>query len=229
MDGAIGFQTRGKNMSADSDLQKLVLSELAWEPSVTAGHIGVTAKSGVVTLSGHVETYVQKFAAEKAVRRVKGVRAVAEEIEVRFSSGVSHADDDIAAAAAQSIAWNASLPHNAVIAKVEKGWVTLTGQVGWHYQQEAAEHDVRSLRGVIGVTNSISLKPRVNTANLSDDIMHALGRSWFFDKETVHVRSAGGKVYLTGTVPSWHDRELAATTAWSAAGTTDVENDLTIA
>ena len=216
-------------MSKDSELQKLVLSELAWEPSVTAGHIGVTALNGVVTLSGHVETYMQKFAAEKAVRRVKGVKAVAEEIEVRLPSGVRHADDDIAAAAAQHISWDVSLPHDSVMAKVEKGWVTLTGQVGWHYQQEAAEHDVRGLHGVIGVSNDITLKPRVNVANLSDDIMHAMDRSWFFDKETVHVRAEGGKVILTGSVPSWHDRMLASTTAWSAAGTTEVENDLTIA
>ncbi len=215
-------------MSTDSDLQKLVLSELAWEPSVTAGHIGVTAKAGVVTLSGHVESYVQKFAAEKAVRRVKGVKAVAEEIEVRLPSGASHADDDIASAAAHCIAWDVALPRDAIIAKVEKGWVTLTGQVGWHYQQEAAEHDVRGLHGVIGLTNSITLKPRVNVANLSDDIMNAMGRSWFFDKETVHVRANGGKVTLTGTVPSWYDRELAETTAWSSAGTTAVENDLAI-
>ena len=216
-------------MSKDSELQKLVLSELAWEPSVTAGHIGVTAKDGVVTLSGHVETYVQKYAAEKAVRRVKGVKAVAEELEVRLPSSVKHADDDIAAAAAQHIAWDVSVPRDSVMAKVEKGWVTLTGKVDWHYQQEAAANDVRGLHGVIGVSNDITLKPRVNVANLSDDIMTAMGRSWFYDKETVHVRADGGKVTLTGSVPSWHDRQLATTTAWSAAGTTAVENDLMIA
>ncbi len=216
-------------MSADSELQKLVLSELAWEPSVTAGHIGVTAKAGVVTLSGHVETYVQKFAAEKAVRQVKGVKAVAEEIEVRLPSGVSHADDDIAAAAAQRIAWDVALPRDAIVAKVEKGWVTLTGQVGWHYQQEAATLDVSGLHGVIGVTNNIKLKPRVNVANLSGDIMNAMGRSRYFDQETVHVRADGGKVTLTGSVPSLYDRQLASRTAWSAAGTTEVENDLAVA
>jgi len=215
-------------MSADSNLQKLVLAELAWEPSVTAGHIGVTAKGGMVTLTGHVETYVQKFAAERAVRRIKGVKAVAEEIEVRLPSGLSDADDDIASAAAQRLEWNVALPRNAIIAKVEKGWVTLTGEVGWHYQKEDAEHDVRGLRGVIGVTNHIALTPRVNVANLSDEIQFALGRSWMFDSEAVHVRAEGGKVFLTGSVPSWHDRNLVSTTAWSAPGTTEVWNELSI-
>jgi osmotically-inducible protein OsmY len=215
-------------MSADTDLQKRVLAELAWEPRVTAGHIGVTAKAGMVTLTGHVETYVQKFAAEKAVRSVKGVKAVAEEIEVRLPTGLSDADDDIATAAAQRLEWNVGLPRNAIIAKVEKGWVTLTGDVGWHYQKDDAEHDVRGLRGVIGVTNRIKLTERVNVANLSDDIQHALGRSWMFDLETVHVRAEGGKVFLSGSVPNWHDRNLATTTAWSAPGTTEVHNDLAI-
>jgi osmotically-inducible protein OsmY len=216
-------------MSIDSDLQKLVLSELAWEPSVTAGHIGVTAKAGVVTLSGHVESYLQKRAAERVVRRVKGVKAVVEEIEVRLPSAASHADDEIAAAAVQRIAWDSSLPRHAIAIKVEKGWVTLSGEVGWHYQYEAAEDDIHSLQGVVGVTNRITLKPRVNVQNLSDDIMSAMGRSWLFDKETVHVRAEDGKVTLTGTVPTLSDRDLATKTAWAASGTTEVRNDLAIA
>ncbi len=216
-------------MSTDSELQKLVLAELTWEPSVTAGHIGVTAKAGVVTLSGHVETYIQKFAAEKAVRRVKGVRAVAEEIEVRVPTGLSRTDDEIATVAANQLSWDVSLPRDSIMAKVEKGWVTLTGQVGWHYQQQAAEQDVHGLHGVIGVTNHITLKPRVNTANLSDDIMHAIGRSWFFDDESVHVRAdENGRVTLTGSVPSLHDWDLASTTVWSAAGTTQVFNNISV-
>lgn len=215
-------------MTADSDLQKQVLTELAWVPSITASHIGVTAKNGVVTLSGHVETYIQKLAAENALRHVKGVKAVAQEIEVRLPSDLSVADDDIAAAASQRIAWDVALPHNAVIAKVEKGWVILTGKVGWQYQKEAAEQDVLGLRGVVGITNRITLTPRVDVANLTDDIQFALGRSWLFDPETVHVRADGGKVFLSGTVPSWHDRNLASTTAWSAPGTADVVNNLII-
>ena len=216
-------------MSKDSDLQKRVLSELAWEPSVTDGHLGVTAKDGMVTLSGHVRSYAEKIAAERAVRRVKGVRAITEEIEVRLPADLSHADHDIATTAVQAIARDTSLPHNAIVVAVENGWVTLTGEVGWHYRQEAAERDVRGPRGVVGVTDAITLRPKVNVANLSDDIMTAMGRSAFFDRETVHVRSEGGKVFLTGSVPTWHDRFLASSTAWSAAGTTDVVNDLTVA
>jgi osmotically-inducible protein OsmY len=216
-------------MSIDRELQKRVLAELTWEPRVVAAHIGVTAKGGVITLSGHVETYVQKFAAEQAVRRVKGVKAVAEEIEVRLPLGLNDADDDIAAAAANQLAWDVSLPRSGIVAKVEKGWITLTGQVEWHYQQQAAEQDVRGLRGVIGVTNRITLKPRVNTEHLSDDITHALGRSWFYDDESVHVRAdSNGRVTLTGSVASLHDRDLASVTAWSTAGTTEVFNNISI-
>lgn len=216
-------------MSQDSQLQQAVLDEFIWEPSVTAGHIGVTANAGVVTLSGHVDSYAKKHAAETAARRVKGVRAVAEEIEVRLPFETKRSDEEIAAAAIERLSWNVSVPKDAVQVKVEQGWVTLTGQVDWWYQKEAAEHDIRPLLGVIGVSNLATIKPRVNTAGLSDDITHALHRSWFFDPEEVHVRAEGGKVVLTGTVHSFHEREIAAQTAWAAPGATMVENDLSVA
>jgi osmotically-inducible protein OsmY len=215
-------------MSQDSQLQQSVCAEFHWEPSVTAGHIGVTASAGVVTLSGHVDSYVEKFAAETAARRVKGVKAVAEEIEVRLPFDTQRSDEDIAAAAVQRLSWNVSAPKDSVQVKVEKGWVTLTGQVDWWYQKEAAEHDIRPLHGVVGVSNQATIKPRVNTSNLSDDITHALHRSWFFDPEPVHVRANGGKVVLSGTVHSYHERQVAAETAWSAPGATNVENDIAV-
>ena len=129
-------------MSHDSQLQQAVLAELNWEPSVTAANIGVTAKSGVVALTGHVGSYVEKYAAETAARRVKGVKAVAEELEVRLPSDIERDDADIAEAALDRLAWDASVPNDTVKIKVESGLVTLTGEVDWHYQKTAAERDV---------------------------------------------------------------------------------------
>jgi len=165
-------------MTDDRDLQINVLAELSWEPKVTAAHIGVTARNGVVTLTGHVETYIEKSAAEAAAGRVKGVKAVAEELEVRIPSGVRRSDDDIAAAALKRLEWNSAVPADALKVKVEKGWVTLTGHVEWRYQLEAATQDVQWLLGVSGVSNNIEIKPRINAANISDDIARALHRSW---------------------------------------------------
>ena len=192
------------------------------------GNIGVTASNGVVTLSGHVDSYAKKFAAETAARRVKGVKAVAEEIEVRLPFDTKRSDEDIAAAALDRLAWNVSVPKDSVKVKVESGWVTLTGQVDWWYQKNAVEQDIRPLHGVRGVSNLTTIKPRVDTANLSDEITHALHRSWFFDPQHVHVRADGGRIVLTGTVRSSYERQIAAETAWSAPGATDVENDLAI-
>ncbi|KTT68293.1 BON domain-containing protein [Sphingomonas sanguinis] len=216
-------------MSHDDQLQKAVLAELKWEPSITAAHIGVTAENGTVTLSGHVQSYAQKHAAEMATGRVKGVRAVAEELEVRLPFEFKRDDADIAAAAVDRLAWDTGTPRDAIKVKVEKGWLTLTGEVHWHFQREAAEREVRNLMGVIGVSNAITIKPRVDTAGLSDDIQHALHRSWFFDTENVHVTAQEGRVKLTGTVNSWQERQTAASTAWAAPGATSVENDLIVA
>lgn len=215
-------------MSHDSQLQQAVLAEFSWEPSIDAAHIGVTAKEGVVTLTGRVESFASKHAAETAARRVKGVLAVAEEIEVRLPVETKRDDEAIAAAAIERLAWDVSVPPNAVQIKVEKGWITLTGKVEWNFQKEAAADDIRRLLGVVGVSNQIAIKPRVNTANLSDDIMHALHRSWFFDPKLVRVSAEGGKIRLTGTVHSPHDRQIAAATAWAAPGATSVENDIVI-
>ena len=215
-------------MSQDSQLQRFVLAEINWEPSLAAGHIGVVANEGIVTLSGHVDSYAKKLAAETAARRVKGVKAVAEEIEVRLPFDTRRSDEDIAAAAVDRLAWNVSVPKDSVSVKVENGWVTLSGQVDWWYQKDAMERDIRPLHGVRGLSNQTVIKPRVNTANLSDDITHALHRSWFFDADQVHVRAEGGAVVLSGTVHSSYERQVAARTAWSAPGATSVENDLTV-
>ena len=215
-------------MSQDNQLQQAVLAELEWEPSVTAGHIGVTASAGVVTLTGHVDTYARKHAAETAAARVKGVRAVADEIVVRLPFETKRTDAEIAAAAIERLSWNVSVPKDAVHVVVDGGWVTLTGQVDWWFQKQAAEHDIRPLHGVTGVSNLATIKPRVDSALLSDDITHALHRSWFFNPDHLHVHADGGKVVLSGNVHSFHERQVAGETAWSAPGATSVENDLAV-
>lgn len=214
-------------MFNDNELQHAVQDELSWEPSVSAAHIGVTAKAGVVTLSGHVRNFASKYAAERATRRVKGVMAVAEEIEVHLPSDVKRSDDEIAAAAIERLAWNVSIPRDAVKVKVEKGRVTLTGDVHSFYQKEAAQQDVRRLFGVIGVSNQIAIKARPDAITISDDIAQALHRSWF-DPKMIKVSAQGGKVRLTGTVHSPYERRLAANTAWAAPGATSVENDISV-
>lgn len=214
-------------MNNDHQLKQDVLAELAWEPSISADHIGVTAKDGVITLHGHVATYWQKQAAETAAGRVKGVKAIAEEIEVQLPLHLNHGDDEIAAAALNRMMWDVSVPEDAVKVKVEKGFVTLTGTVDEYFQKEAAAWDVRPLVGVVGVSNQIAVKPRPDTLTISDDIRHALHRSWMFD-DNIKVSATGGKVHLTGNVETWHDRELAAATAWAAAGTTTVTNDILV-
>ena len=213
----------------DEALQRAVLAQLHWEPSVTAAHIGVAANDGVVTLTGHVENFAEKHAAEAATRLVKGVTGVVEEIEVRLAFDYRRGDDVIAAAAIDRLAWDVSVPRDAVKVSVEKGWVTLTGEVLWYYQRDAAEQDLRRLYGVVGVSNQISIRPRVNVENISDNIMHAMHRSWFFDPKTIDVSAFSGRVTLTGTAISPHDRDVAVATAWAAPGVTEVMNDIHLA
>jgi len=214
-------------MFDDKQLKQDVLDELKWEPSLNAAHIGVTAKDGVVALMGHVESYWEKSAAERATRRVKAVKAVAEELEVRLPMSVRHGDEEIAASAVNRLQWDSNVPKDAITVKVEKGFVTLIGKVDWHYQQMAALDDVRGLWGVIGVSNQITIKPKPNTAKIRDDIVAALDRSWI-DPVTINVTAQGGKVKLTGTVESWYERDEASSTAWAAPGTTSVENQIAV-
>ncbi len=212
----------------DTALQQSVMAELAWEPSVTAAHIGVIARDGVITLSGHVQRFAEKQAAQSGALRVKGVKAVADKIEVKLPFDVKRSDEDIARAAIERLAWDSTVPTNAVKVAVQDGWVTLTGEVGWHFEHDAAAQDVRPLWGVVGVSNHITLKPRVNTYNLTSDIALALHRSWY-EPAGIKVSADGGKVTLTGHVNSSSERDLAGSTAWAAPGATDVENHLIIA
>jgi osmotically-inducible protein OsmY len=211
----------------DKSLQQAVLDELDWEPSIDAAHIGVTANNGVVTLTGHVSSFTQKWAAERAVGRVTGVKAVAEELEVRFPL-VGNTDDDIARRAVQSLDWDVSVPNNKVKVKVEKGWVTLSGEVDWYFQRSAAEADIRKLHGVKGVSDEIKVKPSVNADDVREKIKSAFDRNAQLEAANIKVTADGGKVTLSGKVDSWHDRNLAERTAWSAPGVTQVEDQLIV-
>ncbi|MAM37735.1 BON domain-containing protein (plasmid) [Sphingobium naphthae] len=215
-------------MSSDRHVQESVLDELRWEPRLEAGHIGVTVADGVVTLTGHVESYAQKHAAALAAHRVKGVKAVAQEIEVRLPVDDQRDDGEIAAAALTRLDWDVTIPRGTVHVTVEDGWITLSGTVDWHYQRENAEHDLQRLQGVTGITNAIAIKRTVDAEFISDDIMHALHRSWFFDPRTIDVRVEGSTVYLSGAAKTPHERQVAAATAWAAPGVTDVRNEIEV-
>ena len=219
---------RKAKMSQDRELQEAVMVELGWEPSIDAAHIGVAASAGVVTLSGHVKSFPQKVAAEQAAARVKGVKALAEEIVVELPHDVRRSDESIARAAVGRLAWDASVPANAVEIKVEKGWVTLSGEVDWQFQKEAAAQSVRTLIGVVGVSNQIEIKPTVNAYDVGQNIARALERTWFYDPNSIQVSAQGGKIKLTGRVTTWNARDLAGATAWSAPGATFVENDIVV-
>jgi osmotically-inducible protein OsmY len=215
-------------MSTDSQLQHAVLEELGWEPSVVAAHIGVSAKAGIVTLTGHVLTFAQKHAAETAARRVQGVTGVAEEIDVVLPVEPRLTDEAIAAAALSQLSWDVLIPKDALQVVVDDGWVTLIGAVEWNYQREAAVTKIRHLAGVTGLSNEVTIRPHLDAESIRDEIIHAMHRSWFFDSNTIAVSTEGGMVTLSGSVHRPHDRQVAAMTAWSAHGVTAVRNDITV-
>lgn len=214
---------------SDESLRQSVLDELEFEPSVNATKIGVTVENGVVTLTGHVGSYAEKIAAERTVQRVKGVRGVAEEIEVRYPSEKKNHDDEIAQRAVQVIDWDATVPSGKVTVKVEKGWVTLSGDVEWQYQRMGAETAVRKLSGVIDVRNLIIVRPRVDAINVKHRIEDALKRNAELEADGIRVAATGGKVTLEGKVRAWHERGVAERAAWAVPGVIAVEDRLTIA
>ncbi len=210
-------------------LKQEILDELDWEPSVDAAHIGVTVHDGVVTLTGHVPTFAQKLAAERAAKRIKGVRAVAEEIEVRLPSDHKIDDEDIAKRALDSLAWRVGVPDEGVQVLVQRGWITLRGEVDWQFQRKAAENAVRLLAGVTGVSNQISLKPSDQPGDLKRRIESALARNALNEAGDLRVTLAGGRVTLEGTVHSWHDRRLVEDAVWAAPGVSAVDDRIQIA
>jgi osmotically-inducible protein OsmY len=215
-------------MKSDTQLQHDVLAELEYEPRVDASKIGVSAKDGVVTLTGYVSHYAEKMAAEQAAKRVYGVNAVANDMEIHVPSSRVRTDAEIAGAALNALKWDTSVPEDHVKLTVRNGWITLEGHVDWQHQREAAERAVRNLTGVHGVTNVIMVKPHVKTAEVKDKIEAAFKRSAEVDARRIRVDVLDGKVVLHGRVRSWTEREEAQQAAWAAPGVAEVENQLTV-
>jgi osmotically-inducible protein OsmY len=215
-------------MKTDKELRKDVLAELEYEPSIDATQIGVAVKDGVVTLTGSVESYFEKWRAERAAERVEGVRAVANELEVRLPGDSKRKDTDIAAAAVNALKWNSLVPADKVKVTVEGGWITLKGEVPYRFQKEAAESAVRHLTGATGVSNLIQIKPNVSSTEVKKKIEEALERMAQVDARQIQIETSDGKVILKGKVRSWAEREEAEKAAWRAPGVAQVEDQIRV-
>jgi osmotically-inducible protein OsmY len=212
----------------DRTLRDNILAALDWDPSINATEIGVTVDKGVVTLTGHVQTYPERLTAEKIVKHVRGVRAVAQEIEVRPKFTKTWADDEIAKRALDIIDWDVTVPNDAIQVKVQNGFLTLTGEVEWNYQKTAAEDAVRKLGGVVGVSNLIAVKARAQAVDVKSRIEEALKRNAQLEADAIRVKVDGSKVTLEGKVRAWYERDVAELAAWAAPGVKSVDDKLAI-
>ncbi len=215
-------------MRTDMDIQKDVIAELRWEPSLRDDDIAVGVRDGVVTLAGFVDSYADKWSAERVASKVKGVKAVANDIEVKLPSSSTRPDPDIAHAAVQALQWNISVPSDRIRVKVESGWLTLEGEVDWYFEKEAAESAVRHLTGLKGVTNLITVRARPAPSDVKQRIKEALQRGAAFDAEQITVELQGNKAILRGTVRSYAEMRDAERAARNAPGVIDIENRLTV-
>jgi osmotically-inducible protein OsmY len=215
-------------MKTNEDLQHDVQNALKWEPLLKAAEIGVGVKDGVVTLTGIVDSYAKKAEAEDAAKNVAGVKAVVEKIEIKLGTQGAKNDNEIATEVVNAFKWSWEVPSDKVKIKIEDGWVTLSGEVAWNYQKEAAKKSVRNLTGVKGVTNSITIKAESHEAVEQKEIEYALKRNWSLDGEDIHVNVSGTNVTLSGTVDSWYQKDEAGRIAWNAPGVWSVNNELTI-
>ena len=209
-------------MKTDTELQQDVCAELLWEPSVQAGNIGVAAHHGVITLTGRVSTFAQKWRAEEAALRVSGVHGLAVEIDVQLPALGRPNDADLAQSVERALEWVTPLLVDAVQVSVEDGWITLRGELDWHYQRQSVVDAVRNLSGIRGVSNQICITPPVNADAVQADIEAALLRHAHLDAQRIHVAVNGNAVTLTGTVDSWAERQAATDSAWRMAGVGNV-------
>ncbi len=215
-------------MKTDAQLKKDVTAELEWDPAINASHVGIAAADGVVTLSGHLATFAEKYAIERAVQRVQGVKAIAVELDVKLEPGHKRSDSEVATAVETALQWHALVPAERIQAKVEKGWVTLKGEVDWEYQRRNAEKAVRNLTGVVGISNALTLKPAVTPAKVADRIRDAMARHAEREAKHIEVMVSGAAVTLRGTVDSWAERNAAFGAAWSAPGVLSVVNEIKV-
>jgi osmotically-inducible protein OsmY len=216
-------------MKTDTQLQSDVMAELKWDPSFNATAIGVEVKNGVVTLSGHVDKYSEKWAAERAAQKVTGVKALAVELDVALPGSSNRSDADIARTAETVLEWTTNWPKDHVKVLVEKGWVTLSGKVDYEYQRQIASSSVRHLMGVTGVSNQVTIKSKLTSSTVKSDIEAALKRRALTDAQEIMVTVNGGKVTLTGVVHSWSERDMVSDSVWNTPGVTDVNDNISVA
>ncbi|MCC6371756.1 MAG: BON domain-containing protein [Bacteroidia bacterium] len=215
-------------MKTNENLQKDVQNAIKWEPLLNAAEIGVTAKDGVITLTGTVDSYAKKLGAEHATKNVAGVNAVVEKIDIVYGSSSKKTDNEIATEVLSALKWNWEVPNDKVKVKVEKGWVTLDGELKWNFQKEAAKSAIKNLMGVIGVSNDIKIKSETHDAIEKKEIEDAIARNWSINNHDIHVKVNGTKVTLSGTVSSWYQKDEAARIAWNAPGVWNVDNELVV-
>lgn len=219
-------------MKTDMEIQKDVMEELKWVPQLNATEIGVAVKNGIVTLSGTVDTYSKKISAEKAAKKISGVKAVAEEIEVKISPYEKRNDTEIAEAVLTALKWHSAVPHEKIKVKVEDGIVTLEGDVVWEYQRASARRAVVNLLGVRGINNFLKVVPgemvTFSEEKVRSNIIKALHRRAAKDAEKINIETAGNKVILSGVVHSWAEKDDALVAAWSVPGVVWVENNIEI-
>ena len=215
-------------MKSDAQLRAAVQAELAWDPAVTAEDVGVIANHGVVTLTGHLRSYAEKLAVERAALRVSGVKALAIETSVKLAAGFERTDADLAQAVEHALEWNVQVPRGAIKPMLEGGWVTLAGEVDWDYQRRAAEATVRNLLGVTGITNLVTIKPLLRSADVERQVQDALIRAFHGQPPQVAIDVNGSQLVLRGKVRSWKEFEAVRNAAWSTPGIVSVVNELAV-